>query len=40
MKSAKANYQRALLSFQQSEIALQSQELAITTEVTAAGGCY
>jgi outer membrane protein TolC len=37
MKSAKANYQRALLSFQQSEIALQSQELAITTEVTAAG---
>jgi outer membrane protein TolC len=37
MKSAKANYQRAILQFQQSEIALQGQELAITTEVTAAG---
>jgi outer membrane protein TolC len=37
MKSAKANYQRAVLQFQQSEIALQSSELAITTEVTAAG---
>lgn len=37
MKSAKANLQRAILQFQQSEIALQSQELAITTEVTAAG---